>query len=88
MLSLVDGPRHVVDHRKTADGLQKMIIWPTNDHTMIQFSFPFVLFIFKHRKIQAFLLLWTSKCEQKHTDKNKALAGPSSHPGPQSGSIG
>lgn len=30
-VSLVYGPSHVVDHRKTADGLQKVIIWPTEN---------------------------------------------------------
>lgn len=29
--SLVYGPSHVVDHRETADGLQEMIIWPTEN---------------------------------------------------------
>lgn len=28
--SLVDGSCHVVDHGKTADGLQKMVVWPAN----------------------------------------------------------
>lgn len=28
---LVYGPGHVVDHRKAADGLQEVIIWPARN---------------------------------------------------------
>ncbi len=31
LVLLVYGPSHVVDHRKTADGLQKVVIWPAGN---------------------------------------------------------
>lgn len=57
-VSLVNGPRHIVDHRKTADGLQKMIIWPTNKHKVTQFWFELYI-------MHDFIFLWARKCEQK-----------------------
>lgn len=39
-VSLVYGPSHVVDHRKTADGLQEVIIWPTENIRFFIFYCP------------------------------------------------
>lgn len=69
IVSLVDGPCHVVDHRETADGLQKMIIWPSKKHMVIQF-FPHLNFSFLNfTKCMLFIFLMDRQVQKtQHRD--------------------